>query len=117
MNEYIPEFEEKLAETLRDLLPEDQDESEVRALAHNSALNDEAADAKVPALLDTGDRDLDDILNDAKEEKAKQLVQAYARSEPKAVKQVNRDLRSPGQHDGRFHKPGANRPEWGLLFS
>jgi hypothetical protein len=90
-DDVVKEYEDALAETLQDLVPEDQQQEDARTLAHKFALNDAGADEKVKEYLFEAGlyHHLDDIIEQAKAEKAKQLVQAYARSEPKAVKQVN----------------------------
>ena len=81
---YSEHFADQLAEILRDNLPEDQVEN-AQTLARECARNEPAADDKVNELLAGIKLDMDDILDDAKGRKAKELVQEYVRREPDAV--------------------------------
>lgn len=89
--QYRQDFEENLAEILQAKLPEDQAEE----LAHQYARSESAAVEKVNELLDAAD--MDNILDEARANKAIELAQAYARCEPGAIKQVTELLASSGR--------------------
>jgi hypothetical protein len=79
---YSQDFAGDLAKILKHFLPEDQ----VNTLAHECAQNEAAAVAKVTKILYGGGlRNMNQVLDDAKRRKAKELVQEYVRREPDAV--------------------------------
>ena len=93
---YAEHFADRLAEILRDNLPEGQVE-DAQTLARACARNEPDADDKVNKLLAGIGRDMDDILDDAKGRKAKELVQEYVRREPDAVTLIDQLLTGAGK--------------------
>ena len=81
---YSEHFADDLAEILQDNLPEDQVNS-AQTLAHECARNEADAVDKVKKILAGIGLDMDEVLDDAKGRKAKELVQEYVRREPDAV--------------------------------
>ena len=97
---YSEDFEDDLAEILRDNLPEDQAE-DAQTLARECAQNGGDAINKVKKVL-AGIRDLADILDDARTHKAKELVQEYVRHEPDAVTLIHELLTDAGKSLDNF---------------
>jgi hypothetical protein len=93
---YSEQFADRLAEILRDNLPEDQVE-DAQTLARECARNEPDADDKVNELLAGISIDMDEILDDAKVHKAKELVQEYVGREPDAVTLIRQLLTSTGE--------------------
>jgi hypothetical protein len=105
---YSEDFADDLAEILQDNLPEDQAE-DAQTLARECAQNEADAIDKVKKIL-AGIIDLVDILNDARDNKAKELVQEYVRHEPDAVTLVHELLTAAGETmDNFMAKALANR--------
>ena len=77
-------FADDLAEILQENLPEDQ-AKDAQTLARECAQNEADAVDKVKKILAGIGLDMDQVLDDAKGRKAKELVQEYVRREPDAV--------------------------------
>jgi hypothetical protein len=92
---YSEDFGDDLAEILEDNLPEDPAE-DAQTLAHGCARNEADAVDKVTKILAGIGLNLDQVLDDAKGRKAKELVQEYVRREPDAVTLVHRLLTDTG---------------------
>jgi hypothetical protein len=92
---YSEHFADDLAEILQDNLPEDQVDS-AQTLAHKCARNEADAFDKGNEILDGIGLNMDQILDDAKDRKAKELVQEYVRREPDAVNLVDGLLTGAG---------------------
>jgi hypothetical protein len=97
---YSEDFADDLAEILRDNLPEDQAE-DAQTLARECAQNRGDAIDKVEKIL-ADIRGLDNILDDAQANKAKELVQEYVRHEPDAVTLVHELLTGAGESLDNF---------------
>jgi hypothetical protein len=67
-----------------------------QTLAHECAQNEADVVAKVKKILHGGLRNMNQVLDDAKGRKAKELVQEYVRREPNAVTLVNQILTDAG---------------------
>jgi hypothetical protein len=97
---YADYFADHLAEILRDNLPEDEaeDEAEDQAevLAHECARNEPGAVDKVNKIFAGINLDIDNVLDNARTLKAKELGQGYARREPDAVTLVDELLTGGG---------------------
>ena len=89
------DFADDLAEILQDNLPEDQVNS-VQTLAHECARNEADAVDKVKKILAGIGLNMNQVLDDAKRRKPKELVQEYVRREPDAVTQVHELLTDAG---------------------
>jgi alkylhydroperoxidase family enzyme len=99
---YSQYFADALTEILQHLyVPEDQVNS-VQTLAHECAQNEAEAVSKVQKILYRGVRSMKQVLDDAKDRKAKELVQEYARREPSAVTLVHELLAAAGVSMDRF---------------
>ena len=92
---YSEHFANDLAEILQENLPEDQVNS-AQTLAHECAQNEADAVEKVKKILRGGLRNMNQVLDDAKRRKAKELVQEYVRREPDAVTLVHEVLTDAG---------------------
>ena len=92
---YSQHFADDLAKTLRHYLPEGQ-VSSAQTLAHECAQNEADAVAKVRKILHGGLRNMNQVRDDAKGRKAKELVQEYVRREPNAVTLVHQILTDAG---------------------
>jgi hypothetical protein len=92
---YSGDFAGDLAEILQDNLPEDPAE-DAQTLAHGCARNEADAVDKVTRILAGIGLNMDQVLEDAKGRKAKELVQEYVRREPDAVTLVHRLLTDAG---------------------
>jgi hypothetical protein len=93
---YSDDFADRLTEILQDNLLEDQADS-VQTLAHACARNESDAVDKVQEILAGINLDIDNILDDARGDKAKELVQEYVRGEPDAVTLVHELLTGAGE--------------------
>ena len=92
---YSQDFADDLAKILRHYLPPDQVNS-AQTLAHECAQNEADAVANVKRILHFKLRDMNQVLDDAKGRKAKELVQEYVRREPNAVTLVHQILTEAG---------------------
>ena len=92
---YSQHFADDLAETLQRYLPKDQVNS-AQTLAHECAQNEAVAVDKVKKILHGGLRNMNQVRDDAKRRKAKELVQEYVRREPDAVNLVGELLTDAG---------------------
>jgi hypothetical protein len=88
-------FEEDLTEILQDNL-KDQSKDDAQTLARKCAQNESDANDKVNQILATIDLDIDAVLKIAKNRKAKELAQDYARRKPGAIKLIDGLLDSAG---------------------
>jgi hypothetical protein len=98
---YSDFFADRLTEILPYYLPDHQEgvphtKDLAHTLAHECARNEPSAEARVNKILARNSLDMDDILRDAKADKAKDLVQAYARRESDAVKLIHELLARAG---------------------
>jgi hypothetical protein len=82
------DFERYLAEILRNNPPEDQADS-AEMLAAECAPNTAEAGAKLDKLLSSIGLNMDTVLDDARAQKAKELLQEYGRREPETVRFVD----------------------------
>src|SRR4051794_29046631 len=99
---YSQYFADALTEILQHLyVPEDQVNS-VQTLAHECAQNEAEAVNKVQKILYRGVRSMKQVLDDAKDRKAKELGQGYARREPSAVTLLHELLAAAGVSMDRF---------------
>jgi hypothetical protein len=89
------DFERYLAEILRNNPPEDQADS-AEMLAAECAPNTAEAGAKLDKLLSSIGLDMDTVLDDARAQKAKELLQEYGRREPETVRFVDELLTAAG---------------------
>jgi len=89
------DFADDLAEILQDNLPEDQ-AADAQTLARECAQNKADAVDKVRKILAGIGLKLNQVLDDAKGRKPKELVQEYVRREPDAVNQVHELLTDAG---------------------
>jgi hypothetical protein len=97
---YAEDFAEALAEALVEILQESPQKDlaeEAKELAHQYARSQPDAVKKVTTRLEAAGLDADQILDQAKVQRAERLVQEYARREPQAIKLVNELLVSGGQ--------------------
>jgi hypothetical protein len=92
---YAEHFEDYLAEILKNNLPKDLAHSAER-LAAECAPNDSEADDKLNKLLNSIGLYSETILDEARADKAKELVQDYLRREPNAVTLVDELLTNAG---------------------
>jgi hypothetical protein len=92
---YSEHFADDLAETLQHYLPEDQVDS-AQTLAHECAQNDADAIHKVIRIVNGGFPAMNQVRDDAKRRKARELVQEYVRREPDAVNLVDELLTDAG---------------------
>jgi hypothetical protein len=81
-------FESYLAKILQDKLPEDQADS-AEMLAAECAPSTDEADAKFGEVLRSIGLNSDTVLDDARAQKAKELLQEYGRREPETVRLVD----------------------------
>jgi hypothetical protein len=88
-------FERYLAEILRNNPPEDQADS-ADMLAAECAPNTAEAGAKLDKLLSSIGLNIDTVLDDARAQKAKELLQEYGRREPETVSLVDELLTYAG---------------------
>jgi hypothetical protein len=75
----------------------EQTEEFAQNLARRCAHNEPDAVDKVNAILRVAHKEMDDIMDDAKASRAKELAQGYARRELRAVKQVDELLEAAGR--------------------
>jgi hypothetical protein len=97
---YAEDFAEALAEILAEILQESPQKDlaeEAKELAHQCARSQPDAVKKVRLRLEAAGLDVDQILDQAKVQRAEGLVQEYARREPEAIKLVNELLASSGR--------------------
>jgi len=92
---YSEHFADKLAEILQDNLPEDQVDS-AQALANKCARDEADAVDKVNEVLASIERNMDDVLDIARANKAKELMQEYVRAERDAVILIHKLLTDAG---------------------
>jgi hypothetical protein len=92
---YSEQVADDLAEILQDNFPEDQVNS-AQTLAHECARNEADAVDKVKKILAGIGLNMNQVLDDAKGRKPKELVQEYVRREPDAVTQVHEFLTDAG---------------------
>jgi hypothetical protein len=106
---YSEDFAERLAAILQENFPKDQTEA-ARTLASECAGNDPDAIEKVDRVLSDLRLDAHKILDDVRAQKAKELVQAYFRREPDAVKLIDELLAGAGHsvHAFMAHAVAAN---------
>ncbi len=88
-------FERYLAEILRNNPPEGQADS-AEMLAAECAPNTAEAGAKLDKLLSSIGLNMDTVLDDARAQKAKELLQEYGRREPETVRLVDQLLTATG---------------------
>ena len=93
---YSEHFANDLAEILQENLPEVQ-AKDAHTLARECAQNKADAVDKVARILAGIELDMDEVRDDAKGRKAKELVQKYVRREPDAVKLVDELLTDAGE--------------------
>jgi hypothetical protein len=93
---YRERFAEDLAEILQENLPEDQVEDRAQKLAGDCAMNETEAVNKVSEILSGIDLDMDDVLRDARINRAEEVVKEYVRRETRAVKLVHEFLANVG---------------------
>jgi len=94
---YSDLFADRLTEILQYNLPDHiLPYKKPHTLAHECAWNEPSAEARVNEILARNNLDMDDILDDAKADKAKNLVQAYARRESDTVKLIHELLARAG---------------------
>jgi hypothetical protein len=93
---YQEYFADDLAETLKENLPEEEQEG-LQTLARKSAQNDPDADEKVHTLLASIGVSMGSILDGARDRKAEELVQRYMRGEPDTVMQIDEFLVDAGK--------------------
>jgi hypothetical protein len=96
-NLYAEYFAGDLAEVLQDNLPEDQ-ANFAQTLADQCARNEEDAVDKVNKILDGGELDIDNILDDARDRRVKELVKEYARRESETLALIDEILTSAGKN-------------------
>ena len=95
-NLYLQDFEQCLTDILQKHRKDEDDETP-RTLARRCAGNqDPEADEKVNAILDETEWNMDEVLKLARTQKAKALVQEYARGELDAVTTVHELVASAG---------------------
>jgi len=94
---YAKDFADELASKLKDYLPEDQADG-AELLAHACAQSDPDAEDKIEEIFeDAGTLNpKEDILQDARDSKAKELARKYVRREPDTVKLVDEILARSG---------------------
>ena len=88
-------FQSYLAEILQNKLPEEQADS-AEMLAAKCTPNNEEGDEMLEKVLGSIGLDMNKVLDEARADKAKELVQEYVRREPDAVKQVDELLTDAG---------------------
>jgi hypothetical protein len=93
---YRERFVENLTEILQDNLPEDHAEDRPQRLARDCALNEMDAVNKVNEILSSIDLDMDDILRNARVNRAEELVKEYVRRESGAVALIDDLLAKAG---------------------
>jgi hypothetical protein len=93
--DYSEDFADDLAEILEDNLPEDPAE-DPQKLAHECARNEAEAVDKVKKILFVIGLNMNQVLDDTKGRKTKELVQEYVRREPDAVTLVHEALTNAG---------------------
>jgi hypothetical protein len=93
---YRERFVENLTEILQDNLPEDHAEDRPQRLARDCALNEMDAVNKVNEILSSIDLDMDDILRNARVNRAEELVKEYVRRETGAVALIDDLLAKAG---------------------
>jgi hypothetical protein len=101
---YAEDFAQALAEILAEILQESPQKDladEAKELAYRCAQSQPDAVTKVRLRLEAAGLDADQILEQAKVQRAEGLAQEYARREPKAIKLVSELLASSGRtmHD------------------
>jgi hypothetical protein len=89
-------FVEDLTEILQDNLPEDHAEDRPERLARDCALNKTDAVDAVNEILGSIDLDMDHVRNQARVNKAEELVKEYARRESEAIALIDEFLAKAG---------------------
>ena len=89
-------FVEDLTEILQDNLPEDHAEDRPERLARDCALNKTDAVDAVNEILGSIDLDMDHVRNQARVNKAEELVKEYARREFEAIALIDEFLAKAG---------------------
>jgi len=92
---YSDVFADYLTEILQENLSQDQ-AKDAQKLAHQCARNEPDAVDRVNNILDRVGLHMDDILDSARDQKAKDLVLGYVRHEPDAVTLVDEHLADAG---------------------
>jgi hypothetical protein len=95
---YRERFVEDLTEILEDNLPDDDAEDRPQRLARDCAMNDTAAVDSVNEILSSIDLTIGRVLNDARDNRAEELVEEYGRRESGAVALID-DLLAKARHD------------------
>ena len=93
---YKEYFTDEVTTILQKNLTENQAEDFAQTLAHRCARSEPDAVDKVIGVLDGIGLNMNDILSRARARKAQELVQEYARREPRAVKLVQKLLARAG---------------------
>jgi hypothetical protein len=93
---YRERFVEDLTEILQDNLPEDDAEDRPQRLALDCAINDTDAVDSVNEILSSIDLTMGRILNDARDNRAEELVEEYRRRESGAVALIDGLLEKAG---------------------
>jgi hypothetical protein len=91
---YRERFVQDLTKILRDNLPEAEDR--LQKLARDCAMNETKAVDRVIEILSSIDRDMDRVLDKARDKRAEELVNAYGRREAAAVTLINDLLAKAG---------------------
>ena len=94
---YRKRFVEDLTEILQDNLPEGQAKDHLQKLARDCARNETSAVDKVNEILGSIDVNMDDVLRDARVNRAKELVKEYARRETLGVMLIDDLLAKAGE--------------------
>jgi hypothetical protein len=110
---YAEAFAEALAETLQEILQKDLAQDQAKELAHQYVRSQPDAVKKVRVVLKAAGLQVDEILDQAKAQRADELGQGYARREPGAMKVVDELLASGGRtlHDLMFEALSENLEE------
>ena len=87
---------EDLTEILEDNLPDDDAEDRPQRLARDCAMNDTAAVDSVNEILSSIDLTIGRVLNDARDNRAEELVEEYRRRESGAVALIDGLLEKAG---------------------
>jgi hypothetical protein len=90
-DQYVEDFEHKLASTLEANLPEDQAHT-AQQLADACARDEPDANDRVDKILDGSNLSIDDVLASARQHKAEELAKKYGRREPDVVTLVDEIL-------------------------
>jgi hypothetical protein len=93
---YHERFVEDLTEILQDNLPEDDAEDCARRLARDCAMNETGAVDSVNKILSSIHLHMDHVLNNARDNRAEELVKEYVRRESGAVALIDDLLAKAG---------------------